>query len=303
MSAVHPERDGLDASVIVPFATVVLIWSSTWIVIKDQVGLAPLGWTVVARFAIATFGAVALALIRRESLRIGRAGMMAAVLIGLCQFCLNFQFVYRAEVSLTSGIMAIMMALMTIPTAVFSWLIFKTPLDRRFLAGSAVALGGIGLLLLNEYRTAPPAGEVGAGLVFGTAALFSAAAAGVTQLSRGARETPVIPLLAWAMAIGVALDIAVAWQTAGPPPTGLPVRFWAEAAFLGLIGSVLPFPLYFGLIRRIGAARATYTNVAIPVLAMGISTVVEDYRWTALAVAGAVMAMVGLTIVLGARRA
>jgi len=164
MSAVHPERGGLDASIIVPFATVVLIWSSTWIVIKDQVGLAPLGWTVVARFAIATFGAVALALIRRESLRIGRVGMMAAALIGLCQFCLNFQFVYRAEVSLTSGIMAIMMALMTIPTAVFSWLIFKTPLDRRFLAGSAVALGGIGLLLLNEYRTAPPAGEVGAGL-------------------------------------------------------------------------------------------------------------------------------------------
>jgi len=292
----------LEAGVIVPFVVVVLIWSSSWYVIKDQVGLAPLGWTVVARFAIAAAAMGLLALVRGESLRLAPAGLRVAALVGLTQFCLNFQFVYRAEVSLTSGVMALMMALMTIPTALLARAIFKTPLDRRFVAGSAVALGGIGLLLLNEYRAAPPSAMVGAGLAYGTAALLAAAVAGVVQLSRAAREAALVPMLFWAMTIGTVLDIGFALADSGLPPAAVPARFWGGAVYLGIVCSVVPFPLYFGLIRRIGAGRATYTNVAIPVLAMGISTVLEDYHWTALAVAGAVLAMIGLVVVMGSRR-
>jgi len=40
----------------------------------------------------------------------------------------------------------------------------------------------------------------------------------------------------------------------------------------------------------------------VPVLAMAISTVLEGYRWTLLAAAGAVLAMAGLLIVMRARR-
>lgn len=303
MTATAPERAGFDPGVALPFALVVLIWSASWYVVKDQVGLAPLEWTVVGRFAIAAVGMVVLALVRGESLRLPRASLAMAALIGAMQFCLNFQFVYRAEVALTSGIMAILMALMTIPTTVLARLIFKTPIDRRLVVGSAVALSGIALLLVKEYRAAPPTAQIAAGLAFGTAAPLSAAVAGVAQLSRAAREAPLIPMVAWSMIFGVALDVAFAAGTPLPPLASLPLRFWGGVLYLGLIGSVVTFPLYFGLIRRIGAARATYTNVAIPVLAMLISTVLEHYRWTALSVAGAVLAMVGIVIVLGSRKA
>ena len=45
-----------DPKVLIPFILITLIWSSTWIVIKDQIGGAmpvPAPWSVAYRFAIA----------------------------------------------------------------------------------------------------------------------------------------------------------------------------------------------------------------------------------------------------------
>ena len=305
MTATAPPHDHsgpLPAGVIAQFLLAVVIWSSTWVVIKDQVGLAAPGWTIVVRFAIATLGMVVLAVVRGESLRLPPAALGTAALVGLTQFCLNFQFVYRAEQAMTSGIMALLMATIMIPTAVLARLFYGDRIDRRFVAGSAVALAGIGLLLLKEYRAAPPGAHIAAGLGFGFAAVLSAAVATAAQLGRAARAAAPVPLMAWAMGLGTLLDLVLAFVTAGPPPMGLPGQFWAGAVYLSIIGTVVPFPLYVGLIRRLGAGRATYVNVCVPVLAMAISTLLEGYRWTLLAVAGAVLAMAGLLIVMRARR-
>jgi drug/metabolite transporter (DMT)-like permease len=72
-------------------------------------------------------------------------------------------------------------------------------------------------------------------------------------------------------------------------------------AYLAIIGSVVTFPLYFALIRDIGPGRAAYNGVLVPVVAMGLSTLFEGYRWTLLAGAGAALAMAGLVVALRAR--
>ena len=69
-----------------------------------------------------------------------------------------------------------------------------------------------------------------------------------------------------------------------------------------MFASALAFPLYFGVIRAIGPAKAAYSSVMVPVIAMLLSTLFEGYRWSALAVAGAVLAIAGLVIALRARR-
>src|SRR4051812_38669120 len=138
--------------ILFPFLAVALIWGSTWLVIKDQISEVPPSWTVTWRFLLASVGMVALALVRRESLRLPPRAMLFAVLIGLFQFCSNFQMVYRAELSLTPGLVAVVFALMVVPNAVGSWLFLGQRVTRRFIAGGAVALVGIALLMLHEYR-------------------------------------------------------------------------------------------------------------------------------------------------------
>jgi drug/metabolite transporter (DMT)-like permease len=78
--------------------------------------------------------------------------------------------------------------------------------------------------------------------------------------------------------------------------------YWLGTLYLGVFASALAFPLYFGVLRTIGPAKAAYSSVIVPVIAMCLSTIFEGYRWSGLAVAGAALAAVGLVIALRARR-
>ncbi|HEX7873977.1 MAG TPA: DMT family transporter, partial [Sphingobium sp.] len=118
-----------------------------------------------------------------------------------------------------------------------------------------------------------------------------------------ARRLPMVAVLAWAMLLGSAMDAAFAWATVGPPVMEWRAGYIFGIAWLGLAGSVVTFPLYFRLIQRIGAGRAAYTSVLIPVIAMLISTLVEGYRWTTLAAFGALLAVAGMAIALRAKAA
>jgi drug/metabolite transporter (DMT)-like permease len=71
--------------------------------------------------------------------------------------------------------------------------------------------------------------------------------------------------------------------------------------YLGIVGSVATFPMYFHLLREIGPGRAAYNGVIVPVIAMLLSTAFEGYHWSLLATAGAVLALTGLVVALKAR--
>ncbi|WP_188061915.1 DMT family transporter [Sphingobium sp. KCTC 72723] len=288
--------------IILPFLLVTLIWSSTWIVIRDQIGSVPASWSVCYRFALAGVAMAAFAHMRGVSLRIGGAGLVYAALLGIAQFVLNFNFVYRAELTLTSGVVAVIYAMLLIPNSILAFLIFRQPVSRAFIAGSAVAMTGIALMLAHEYRAASVApGDVLTGVAFAVAGLMSASAANVMQGMEIARRLPMIAVLAWAMLIGAGVDAAYALATVGPPVAEGRMGYWLGIGWLGIAGSVVTFPLYFRLIQRVGAGRAAYTSVLIPVIAMLISTLVEGYRWTGLAVGGALLAVAGMAIALRAK--
>lgn len=289
-------------SVAGPFMIVALIWGSTWLVIKDQIGSVPPSWSVTWRFIIAAIGMAVLALIRRESLRINATGLKIAALVGLMQFVMNFQFVYRAEHHLTSGIVAVFFALLVVPNTLLGWIVLKQPVSARFLAGSAVAGSGIVLLLLHEYRMAPPEGQVLTGVLLTACALLSASIANVAQATPAARIQPVVPLLAWALLIGALIDGVFAYAMEGPPQFSTRPGYLFGLLYLGLMGSVVTFPLYFGLLQRLGAGRAAYNGVLVPVIAMILSTLFEGYRWSVLAASGAGLAMAGLVLALNARK-
>jgi len=284
-----------------PFALVALIWGSTWLVIKDQIGSVPASWSVTWRFTVAAAGVLMLALARRESLRLDRRGHRLAMLLGLLQFVCNFQFVYRAEQHITSGIVAVLFALLLVPNALFARIFLGQPLTRGFLAGSAIAIAGIALLLLHEVRTAPVGDEALLGVLFAFCGILSASSANVLQASEAARTRPMLAVLFWAMAWGVAIDATFAWTVYGPPRIDMRPGYLLGIAYLGVMGSVVTFPLYFQLVRELGPGRAAYNGVLVPVVAMLLSTLFEGYRWSALAVAGAVLAIAGLIVALRAR--
>lgn len=300
MSSAPPVRFGRD--IVLPFVTVTLIWGSTWLVIRDQVSSVPPSWSVTYRFIVAAVGMFAVALVQRHRLRLSPRALGLALFLGFTQFMLNFNFVYRAEIYLTSGVVAVLYALLMVPNSLMAWAFFGQRPSRAFLLGSAVSIVGVALLFLHEYRLGQvDPDKVLLGIGFGLGGVFAASCANVVQLGQTARQTPVAPLLGWAMLFGAVIDALWAYALDGPPIFETRPAYLAGIVYLGLAGSVVTFPLYFRLIQRMGAGRAAYSAVAIPVIAMLLSTLFEGYAWQVLPVAGALLAMAGLLIALQPR--
>ena len=290
------------AAIVVPFLLVSVVWGSTWLVIKDQISSVPPGWSITWRFLLASGVMVLMARLRGDSLRLPAGGQKLAALVGLMQFCVNYQFVYPSERYVTSGVVAVLYALLMGPNALLSSAFLGTRMTGRFLVGSAVALLGIGLLLLHEMRLAPPGSSVPLGVALAVAGILAASVANVAQAAKAARISGPIPFMAWSMIWGTGLDAVWAWITVGPPVFDPHLRYFGGLAYLALFGSAFTFPLYFRLIRDMGAGKAAYTGVATPVIAMLLSTLFEGYRWSVLAAAGSAIAIVGLLIALSSRR-
>ncbi|OYX52571.1 MAG: EamA family transporter [Sphingomonas sp. 32-66-10] len=298
-----PRPNSTRLAVLIPFGIVTLIWGSTWLVITGQLGVVPPTWSVTYRFLVGGIAMLAWAAWSRQPLWLDARGMAFAALLGLMQFVLNFNFVYRAEMHVTSGLVAVVFALLLVPNAILSRIFLGQRMGRQLLVGSVVAMAGVALLFVHEIRRDPLAsGEVYYGIGVTLLGVMCASVANVMQATETSKRYPMATTIAWAMLLGAGMDGAFAWITAGPPVFEWTATYIAGVLYLGIVASAVAFPLYFGIIRVIGPAKAAYSSVLIPVIAMLLSTVFEGYRWSLLAGAGAALAGVGLVVALKARR-
>ncbi len=291
----------LTPRVWIPFMVTSLIWGSTWLVIRDQLGTVPPTWSVAYRLIVAAIGMVMLAIIMRQPLKIDRPMVGWTILLGMLQFGMNYNFVYTAEHYITSGLVAVVFALLIVPNAVLAKYWLRRPIGGAFILGSAIACVGVGLLMLQEYRAAPMGGsEILLGLLLVMCAVASASVANVLQVTPKIARYPTITILAWSMFWGSVANATFAFVMDGPPVIDMRPSYIGGLLYLSIIGSVVTFPLYFRLIHDIGPGKAAYTGVIIPVLAMLLSTIFEGYVWSTLALAGGALAMLGLVVAMQA---
>ena len=292
----------LSPRVLIPFMLTGTIWGSTWFVITGQIAGVPAAWGVFYRFMLATPALFALALVMGNRLKLNRPEHGLALGVGIAQFSGNFLFVYQAESHITSGIVAVMFALLMVPNAVFAKVFIGEKVQSGFIGGSLVAIVGVALLLVHEWNAAPLGGNVGLGIALAIGGMLAASIANVVQANPTGRAVPMVSLLAWAMLYGTAFDLIYALVTVGPPVVPQAWQFWAGTAYLALIGSVVTFPLHYNLVREIGAGRTAYNGIVTVCVAMGLSTVFEDFRWTWLAASGMALALLGMGLALRSKQ-
>ena len=289
--------------IILSFIVFTLIWGSTWIVIRGQIGTVAPQWSVAYRFLIAAAAMALVARARGHSLRVNRRYWPGIAFLGLTQFSVNFNAVYIAELYITSGVVATMFALLLIPSSLLGWAMLGQRPGGRFVIGSVVAVAGVALLLAHELRVASAGLEaVAIGASFTLLGMAGASTANVYQARPAMRQVPLLALLSWSMASGAAINVALALTIAGPPQVEWTASYWAGLFYLALAASVLAFMLYYPVVRAIGPAKAAYSSMIVPIIAMGLSTLFEDYRWTAAAVSGAVLALGGMAIAMSRNR-
>ena len=100
-----------------------------------------------------------------------------------------------------------------------------------------------------------------------------------------------------------AMFVALYAVLAGQPfRIDLSQRYLLSLAYLTLLGSVVAFSAFLTLLGRIGADRAGYVTVAVPVVALLISGLFEGLHWNPLLVLGVLLCLAGNISVLGLKR-
>jgi drug/metabolite transporter (DMT)-like permease len=275
------------------FAVTTLVWGSTWLAIKYQLGEVAPEMSIVYRFAIAAVMVAAWARLRGQSLRLSAGAHAAVALQGVLLFSLNYVMVYRAERYATSGLIAVLFSTIVFMNAIGSRLVFATPVTLRTLVAGTMGVTGVALLFVPELTQAAHGDAVGLAIALGIASPLFASAGSLAALRNHAAGIRVLPGTAWGMAYGTLTTALIA--TAMGVPWALDPRpaYIASLAYLAVLGSVVGFAAYLTLLTRVGATRAAYVNVATPVVAMLLSTLFEGYRWTPLAAFGVVLAVMG----------
>ena len=67
----------------------------------------------------------------------------------------------------------------------------------------------------------------------------------------------------------------------------------SSVLYLAVFGTVIGFSAYFSLVGRIGAAKAAYSTLLFPLVALTVSTFFEGYEWTLNAVFGILLILLG----------
>lgn len=287
---------------LVYFAIVTLIWGSTWLVITTQLGTVPASWSVAWRFLAGGMVMVLVCLFTGKSLRLDGRGHLFAIGIAVMQFALNFNLVYRAEQHITSGLVALSFALLIVPNTLLAAAFLGQKFTPRFAIGSLIGIIGVSMMFARDLVA--PGSDTAAitlGLALAIGGVLSASVGNIMQAMPAGRALPLEGGLAWSMLYGGVLNAGIAWVLAGPPVIDLSPGYLAGLAYLAIVASALAFSLYYALIREIGPGKAAYTGVIVPLVAMALSTIFESYVWTPLAVAGGVLAMVGLVVALRSR--
>jgi drug/metabolite transporter (DMT)-like permease len=141
------------------YSVAVLIWGSTWLVIKFQLGVVPPMVSVAWRFALAALMLLAYAVFRRRPLGLSARDHLWIALQGVLLFGLNYAGIYLAEQYLTSGLVAVVFSIVVFMNAVGMRLFFAVALRPRTVVAAIVGVAGVTLVFWPQMRGFSSQGE------------------------------------------------------------------------------------------------------------------------------------------------
>lgn len=283
------------------YGATVLIWGSTWLAIKMQLGTVAPQLSVGYRFAIAAAVLLSWCALRGKSLKFSPRNHFWIALQGLLLFSGNYYVFYLASAIMTTGLVAVAFSTIVAMNIFFAAVFFKTPVSPRVFLGAALGIGGLALVFWPEIRGFELAGHGVHGLALCLLATMIASLGNMAAVRNIKAGLPVMQTNAVGMAYGAGFMLAFAAMSGVPFVFDTSWRYIGSILYLALFGSVVAFGCYVTLLRLIGAGRAAYATVLFPIIALTLSTFFEGYRFAHIAVLGVGLVLGGNVLVLARR--
>lgn len=283
------------------YLATVLIWGSTWFAIKFQLGVVEPEVSLVYRFALASAILLLFCLFSRRSLRFTRSQHGFIAMQGLFLFSSNYLVFYWATGLLTSGIVALLFSTVILMNIINAAIFLRTPVRPQVVVGAFIGIAGIATIFWSEVSSVEQSGESWRGLWMCLLATFFASIGNILSARNQYNNIPVVQTNAWGMAYGAFIMLIYALFSGASFEFEDTMSYGLSLVYLSVFGSIFAFGSYLTLLGRIGADKTAYAAVLFPVIALGLSTVFENYQWTLGAFGGFVLVLAGNYVVLRAK--
>ena len=272
------------------FFAVYVIWGSTYLAIRFAVeGLPPL-LMMGTRHLVA--GALLLGLLFLRGERTpGRAAWSAALVGGALQFLGGHGLLAWAEVRVSSGLAALLLASEPLIMVVLARLAGQERLTLRTVAALGLGVVGVGMLFETGVRQSSAlaaAAVLAAGVFWSLGAIYA----------RAVRHASPVMFAALQMLIGGILLLGVG-SAAGErvQVSEVSLRCAGALVYLIIFGSLVSFSAYTWLLKVTTAARVTTHCYVNPIVAVFLGWALAGERVTANMLAGTAVVIASVVLV------
>lgn len=289
-----PRRNKI--AIAAAFATLCVVWSSTWLAIKIGLrDLPPISYAAI-RFVVAILVLLAVSVGRVRLRPRNRTEYTILALTGVLMFAVNYGLLFWGELHVSSGLAAVLQATIPIFGMVFAHLMLPSePMRWQRFAGAFIALAGVAVIcarLLDFNGVMAFWG--GLGIVVGAA---GAAYSNVLLKQRPIQLAPGM-IAAWQMIFGTVPLLAL-----GLILEGNPVHFhWSTMSilcllYLAIIGSALTFLLLYWLLPQMSATNLQTVALITPPGAVMLGWLLGGETFPLWSLLGAGLVLVGVWII------
>ena len=273
-----------------------LMWSSAFTSARIIVAYAPPLYSLSARFLISGLIGVIIALMLGQSWRLSRKQWISVAVFGVCQNALYLGLNFVAMQTVEASLAAIIASTMPLIVACAGWIIFRERLSALGICGLIAGLIGVALIMGSRIRA-----DVD---LFGIALCVVGAAslAAATLSMRGVSSSGNFLMI-------VGLQMLVGSLTLWVPAMMLetPTIVWTNSfvyAFIytTLVPGLLATLVWFILVDRIGAVRASTYHFLNPFFGVAIAAAILHEGLSSLDILGVAIVAGGILAVQIAKR-
>jgi len=286
------------ANIFFLYGATVLIWGTTWLGIKLQLGSVDPMVSVLYRFIAASVILMTYCRLAKLKMRFRLKDHVFMALQGLVLFSVNYWIIYLASVHLTSGLVAVIFSSIVFMNMINGALLMGSPIRLSVVAGGTIGIVGIAIVFWPEISSFSLSDKAALGVMLAAVSTFMASLGNIIAARHQKYELPVIQTNAYGMAYGVAIMGIIVIASGKPFNFETTFAYMGSLFYLAVFGTVIGFGCYLKLIGKIGADRAAYATMLFPIVALAISTFYEGYQWSAHNIIGMVLVLIGNGLVI-----
>ena len=276
----------------------VFIWGSTWLSITYQLGVVPIDVSIFYRFALASLLVFIWCFMKRQTLKFSWKTHLFFIAQGFFLFSMNYIASYEASRYIPSGLNAIGFSMVLVFNIINSAIFYRTSITLPIIVGAMSGMVGIMTIFWPSLSTLDLSSASLLGIFLSLLGGLLASFGNIISGRNQKKSISVTESNAYGMGYGALWMLGVIWFKGIPFQFDYSYPYVLSLLHLSVFGSVIAFGCYLTLLGRIGASKAAYTLVMTPVVALGVSTLFEDFVWESHIFMGLGLILLGNIIIL-----